>query len=189
MKRTPHRPASALIALLRGVNVGGHKKVPMSELREVLSGIGCRSVATYIQSGNAVFSSDMMPEEAETAIEQAISSRFGFAVAVVVRTLAGWRAYETASVFAEAQTARPHLLLLGLPKRPPRPDAAEKLRVYAKAGEQIEIVDDGIWIDFATAIGSSKLTPAVIDRIVGSTVTARNWTTVQKLGEMARALD
>jgi uncharacterized protein (DUF1697 family) len=78
--------------------------------------------------------------------------------------------------------------LLGLSKLPPKAGAADRLREYAKSGERIQVLGDAIWIDFGTHIASSKLTPAVLDRVAGSTVTARNWRTVQKLDEMARAL-
>jgi uncharacterized protein (DUF1697 family) len=177
-----------LIALLRGVNVGGNKKVPMAELREIVTEVGCQDVRSYIQSGNLVFSARLAPAAAEVAIEEGIAKRFGFRVEVVVRTSGAWRVYARGTPFAEAQTARPHRLHLGLSKRPPKSDAAARLREYAKADEQIAIVGDAVWIDFANGVGTSKLTPAVIDRAVGSTVTARNWRTVQKLWEMAGAI-
>jgi uncharacterized protein (DUF1697 family) len=179
---------SALIALLRGINVGGNKKVPMSELRELATGIGCHRVESYIQSGNLVFSTSIAPNALEIALEQSIRQTFGFSVDVVVRTGADWRGYAARTPFADAQKERPSRVLLGLSKRPPKPGAEIMLREVAKSGERIEIVEDAIWIDFLDGIGSSKLTPAVIDRAVGSSVTARNWSTVQKLDEMARAL-
>lgn len=70
-------------ALLRGINVSGHKKVPMAELRTLLTELGHADVRTYLQSGNAVFSSASGDEDALTAqLEQAIEERFGFAVRV-----------------------------------------------------------------------------------------------------------
>lgn len=182
------RGSTSLVALLRGVNVGGNKKVPMSELRDIVTRLGCVRVQTYIQSGNLVFSTPIAPSAAELALEQGIRRRFGFAVDVVIRTGAAWRAYAAGTPFADAQSERPHLLHLGLSKRPPKPDAADKLREYARSGERIEILDDAIWIDFGGSVASSKLTPAVLDRVVGSTVTARNWRTVLKLGEMSAAI-
>ena len=179
---------TTFIALLRGINVGGHKKVPMSELRAIASRLGWDRVQSYIQSGNLVFSAGVTQSAAELALERSIRECFGFAADVVVRTSDAWQAYAASSPFVEAQEERPHLLHLGLSKRPPQPDAIETLRRYAAAGEKIEIVDDVIWIDFASAFARSKLTPGVLDRAVGSTVTARNWRTVRKLAEMAGAI-
>src|SRR5207237_9857513 len=95
--------------------------------------------------------------------------------------------YAAGTPFREAQVARPNRVLLALSKCPPNPDAAGQLCALAKAGEQIQIVGDALWIDFHDGIGTSKLNPAVLDRAVGSTVTARNWTTVQKLAELLDA--
>lgn len=179
---------TTFIALLRGINVGGHKKVPMTELRDIASRLGWDGVQSYIQSGNLVFSAGVTQSVAELALERSILKCFGFAVDVVVRTSDAWQVYAAGSPFVEAQEERPHLLHLGLSKRPPQPDAIETLRRYAAAGEKIEIVDDVIWIDFASGVARSKLTPGVLDRAVGSTVTARNWRTVRKLAEMAGAI-
>jgi uncharacterized protein (DUF1697 family) len=52
-------------------------------------------------------------------------------------------------------------------------------------GEKVALVGDALWVDYAGGVGRSKLTPALLDRLVGSPVTARNWNTVQRLGEMA----
>lgn len=175
------------VALLRGINVGGNKIVPMADLRGVAEKLGFERVATFIQSGNLVFSSDLKPAAAEAALETAIERRFRFPVEVVVRTEAQWRKYTAGSPFADAETERPRLLLLGLSKQRPKAGAAEALRKVAAAGERIEIRGDGIWIDYQVGIGTSKLTPAILDRAVGSTVTARNWNTLQKLAEMIRA--
>ena len=180
--------ATPFIALLRGINVGGNKKIPMAELREIAGLLGWDNVQSYIQSGNLVFSASVIPSVVELALERTIQERFGFAVDVVVRTSGAWQAYAAGSPFGKAEEERPHLLHLGLSKRPPKPDAVETLRRYAAAGERVEVFDDAIWIDFAGGVARSRLTPAVLDRAVGSTVTARNWRTVQKLGEMARAI-
>ena len=174
-----------MIALLRGINVGGNKLVPMAELCKLATGLGWRDVATYIQSGNLLFSSDVTAAAAEAALEQAIARRFGFTVEVVVRSRTALRRYAAGSPFADAEAAHPQWLLLGLAKRRPRPDAADRLRPYATAGERVAVIADGVWIDYSAGVGKSKLTPAVLDRAIGSTVTARNWRTVQKLAELS----
>lgn len=178
-----------LIALLCGINVGGNKKVPMAELRDLATGLGYRHVETYIQSGNLLFATDFGTAAVEVALEQAIEQRFGFSVEVIVRTAEQWRRYAAGSPFPDAEAARPNLLLLAASKRPLKPGAAEALRAAATSGERIEATTDAIWIDFPAGIGSSKLTPVVLDRAAGSTVTARNWRTVQRIVEMVRAAE
>lgn len=180
--------AKVQIALLRGINVGGNRLVPMAALREIASGIGWSDVATYIQSGNVVFRAEAVGGAAEAALEAAIGERFGFAVEVIVRGGEQWRRYAKSEAFADAQAARPNLLLLAVSKRRPKADAVEVLRAAAKAGERVEANGDALWIDLASAVGTSKLTPAVLDRAVGSTVTTRNWRTVQTLAGMVGAL-
>src|SRR5688572_24083746 len=80
-------PMARYIALLRGINVGGNKKVPMAQLRELMEGLGYTDVATLLQSGNAVFTSkEKNPARVATQLEAAIAREFGFEVAVVIRT-------------------------------------------------------------------------------------------------------
>ena len=185
MKKIPD--AQLRVALLRGINVGGNKKVPMAELRELAAGLGWQRAETYIQSGNLVFAANGGDAEAEQALEGAIAAHFGFVVPVVVRSVAAWRAYAAASPFPEAASARPNLLHLGLSKRRPQTGAADALAKYATSGEGIEIQGDAVWIDYAGGVARSKLTPAVLDRAIGSSVTMRNWKTVQQLAAMLGA--
>src|SRR6266404_10004389 len=71
------------IALLRGVNVGGNKRVEMARLRALLEELGYRDVRTYVNSGNVVFSG---PRRSERHLEAAIAKTFGFVVPVVLRS-------------------------------------------------------------------------------------------------------
>jgi uncharacterized protein (DUF1697 family) len=75
--------------------------------------------------------------------------------------------------------------MLALAKNPPKTDAVEQLQQRASGGERIVQVGDALWLHFPNGVGNSKLTPAVLDRLVGSPVTMRNWRTVLKLHEMA----
>ena len=75
------------IVLLRGINVGGHKKVLMAELRELLSNSGFKNVRTYIQSGNVILeSSEESSQNIEGIIHKLVIVRFGFEVSILVRT-------------------------------------------------------------------------------------------------------
>ncbi|MCA8965771.1 MAG: DUF1697 domain-containing protein [Planctomycetes bacterium] len=179
------------IALLRGINVGGNKKVPMAELRQLCAGLGWQDVTTYIQSGNVLFHAVGEGRRLEAALEAAIATHFGFAVPVIVCGAAEWLDHAASDAFAPAQQQRPNLLHLALVKggipAARRRTAAAMLAPYCKAGEQVELRGDAIWLDFANGVARSKLTPAVLDRVFGATVTARNFKTVQAIAELVRA--
>ncbi len=173
-----------MVALLRGINVGGNRKVPMADLRALGESLGLKSVATYIQSGNLVCVSSLTPDQLERAIEK----HFGFEVPVIVRTGDQWAAYARGSAYPEAETERPNLLHLGLSKRPVAPAAMAQLQSKMATHERVTVLRDALWLDFSEGVARSKLSPAVLDRAVGSTVTARNWKTVVQLNQMLQAL-
>jgi len=172
------------IALLRGINVGSTRKVPMADLRALCGELGFAQVESYIQSGNLVFTASGKAAAVEDALENALEKRFGFAVAVLVRTPAQWAEYIQGNPLLEASEKEPNRVMLALSKAPPKKDAVEKLRERATT-ERFEAAGDALWVHYAEGAGSSKLSPALWDRLVGSPVTARNWRTVQKLAELA----
>src|ERR1044072_5448009 len=105
-----------MVALLRAVNVGG-RKLPMADLRMLCGGLGWADVASYIQSGNVVFTAKGKPDAIAAGLEQAIEKRFDMAVPVIVRTAAEWSAYPPANPFAKEP---PNRVMLLLSKAPPR---------------------------------------------------------------------
>lgn len=174
------------IALLRGINVGGRNKVPMADLRSLAEGLGWGEVRTYIQSGNLVFEADGKQARLEAALEVAIEERFGLEIPVLVRSAADWQAFVEENPFPEESDSEPNLVMLALPKDPPQAEAVELLEERAAGGERVLRVGDALWIHYASGSGRSKLSPAVLDRCVGSPVTTRNWRTVLKIDELAR---
>lgn len=173
-----------LIALLRAVNVGG-RKLPMAELRTLCGELGWEDVETYIQSGNIVFTAPGEAGALEETLEKAIEERFGLDVPAMVRTAAQWAAYAAANPFPKAAEDEPNRLQVLVSKNAPRADAAERLMERARAGEAVKAAGGALWFHFPAGIGTSKLTPAAIDKAAGSPSTGRNWRTVIKLGEMA----
>src|SRR5262245_9315094 len=83
------QPAGAHVALLRGINVGGRKLLPMKDLARLFEGTGCRDVSTYIQSGNVIFRAGApLLAKLPATLERAIADRFGLRVPVVIRSAA-----------------------------------------------------------------------------------------------------
>lgn len=176
------------VALLRGVNVGGHRKVSMSELREHCRELGFEDVASYIQSGNLVLRAQGGAKDVAGQIERAVDARFGFAVDVLARTTGQWSAHVAANPFPEASQEEPNRVILLLSKKPPATHALDTLRRLAKAGERLEATRGAIWIHYAGGMGRSGLAGAPIDRAIGSPVTARNWNTVLALDAMVHGI-
>lgn len=172
-----------MVALLRAVNVGG-RKLPMAELRALCGELGWADVATYIQSGNVVFAATGRPAALEAGLEKAIEARFGLAVPAIVRTAAEWADYPGANPFPDEP---PNRVMLVLSKAPPAKGADEAIQARATAGEQVTRAGDALWFHYPEGAGTSKLTPALIDRAIGSPATARNFNTVMKLKEMLDA--
>ena len=175
------------VALMRGINVGKTRSLPMAELRVLCGDLGFEKPETYIQSGNLLIDANGSAEAVATALESAIAKRFGFSIPVIVRDSAHWKAYRDGDPFANDANSLPNHVHLCLSRAKPAADAVEKLRERAADGERIERAGDAIWIDFTNGAGRSKLSPVLIDRLVGSPVTARNHNTVLMLQAMIEA--
>lgn len=174
------------VALLRAINVGG-RKLPMAELRGLCAELGWSDVQTYIQSGNLIFDAPGDTDALEATLERSIERRFGLGVPVIIRTAEHWSHLPTANPFPDEARDAPNRLLMLLSKRPPAEDAAEALEQRAAAGEKARRAGDAVWIYFPDGSGTSKLSPTVIDRLIGSPSTSRNYRTVVKLKEMLEA--
>ena len=173
------------VALLRGVNVGGNKKVSTAELRELATGLKYRNAATLLNSGNIVFEGPAKATAAmEKQFEAAAAKTLGLATEFFVRTSAEWQALAKANpLLKEAKDDPGHLLLWAL-KEPATPAALKALQAAIKGRESFRSGKGALYITFPDGIGSSKLTPAVIDRALGTRGTGRNWNTVLKLCAM-----
>jgi uncharacterized protein (DUF1697 family) len=174
------------VALLRGINVGGRRKLPMPDLVAAFVAAGCRDVSTYIQSGNVLFSP---PADLETArealilhLETAVEEAAGFAVPVVVRTGAELDAIAAAQPFVDEDETKLHLAFLGAE---PAPDAVLAFSTQAVAPERFALVGSDLYLHLPGGMGRSRLGLAV-DRLK-VTVTVRNWRTVTTLGRLAHS--
>lgn len=178
--------ATAWVALLRGINVGGHRKLPMADLRGLLDGLGYSNVATYIQSGNAVFTADGEERTVVEAISDAILDRFGFEVPVVARTGPELAAIAAAHPLAagEPDEVKLHVMFLDAA---PEADRIADLDAATFAPDDATLDGRELYIHYAEGAGRSKLTTDAVERALGVTATARNWRTVRKLAEMTGA--
>ncbi|WP_405626830.1 DUF1697 domain-containing protein [Streptomyces sp. NBC_00016] len=176
-------------ALLRGINVGGSRKVPMAELRTLLEGLGLDDVRTYLQSGQAVFSSAHGDEERLAAeLTAAIEKHFGFAVGVIVRDHAYLEAVADACPFpaAELEAKQLHATYFSTRVEAERYAGIDQA---AHLPEEFRLGDRVLYLYAPEGLGRSKLAEQLSKPRVnkGLIATTRNWNTVVKLVEMTQA--
>ncbi|GAA3389569.1 DUF1697 domain-containing protein [Streptomyces roseoviridis] len=173
--------------LLRGINVGGHRKVPMAELRSLLEELGHRDVKTYLQSGNAVFTTeaDGPDESVREAVEAAIEKHFGFRVDCLVRDHDYLAAVAADCPYpaADLEGKQLHAFFLS---GPVDEDRFAGLDRESFAPESFALGDRVVYLYAPDGLGRSKLGEALSRPALfkGVTVTARNWNTVRRLVEM-----
>ncbi len=171
------------ISLLRGINVGGHNKLPMSALTKLLSELGLSEIRTYIQSGNILFKSPQTNEsELSARISDAIFSEFGFAPNVLVLNEETWLTVQRNNPFPYAETQPQTLHLYFLEQAASNPDL-KKLETLKKENETFQLINQVLYLFAPDGIGRSKLA-AGVEKALGVPVTARNWNTVTKISEM-----
>jgi uncharacterized protein (DUF1697 family) len=171
------------IALLRGVNLAGHRSVAMADLRAFATALGFADVRTLLQSGNLVFRGDGRSCAAlEQLFETESAQHLGLRTDFHVRTAKEWKAVIADNPFpAEATRDPSHLVVLFL-KKAPGAKAFVTLQDAITGPERVLGRGRQAYIYYPDGQGRSKLTPAMIDKTLGAG-TARNWNTVTKLAE------
>lgn len=178
----------AYAALLRGINVGGNKKVPMADLRELLTELGHGDVGTYLQSGNAVFTSDQADDEKLAAqLTTAIKGRFGFDVGVLVRDHAYLKAVADDCPFPAASLEAKQLHVTYF-SGPVTKDRFASLDAESFLPEEFRLGDRALYLYAPDGLGRSKLAEALgrPGPTKGLIATSRNWNTVLKLVELTQ---
>jgi uncharacterized protein (DUF1697 family) len=172
------------IVLLRGINLGPNKRVPMAELRELFSGAGFEDVRTYVQSGNVVVSGDADPGELEERCERLIAGRFGFEVPVVVRTRDELAAVVERNPLGDVarDPKRYQVSFLGAELEE---GVIERLAELAAPDERVLADGRELYAWHPDGVARSKLWAKLAGTGLGVKATARNWTTVTKLLGMA----
>jgi uncharacterized protein (DUF1697 family) len=174
------------IALLRGINLGAHKKVPMAKLRELSADIGLVEPQTYVQSGNLLFDTKLDESTTVDTLENAIQDEFGFDVPVICRTAGEIEAIVASHPFShlDLDDRRLHVAFLDR-----EPDVAVGEVIDAGAHDPDRFEGDGreIYLAYPAGLGRSKLNHSLLEGKLGVSATLRNWRTVNKLAEMSRS--
>ncbi|HXW47240.1 MAG TPA: DUF1697 domain-containing protein [Streptosporangiaceae bacterium] len=170
-------------ALLRGVNVGGRNKIAMAELRRILADLGCGDVVTLLQSGNAIFTSELPAATLEADISAAIEAEAGLSVAVMVRTGAEL-ARATAAHPLGREPDNPARYFVAFLAAAPERAAADRFAALELEPEQAWVGDREAYLWCPNGAADTRLTGAFVEKQLGVAATARNWNTVGKLAAL-----
>ena len=169
------------VALLRGINVGGQKKLPMASLVEVCMGLWPESTPrTYIASGNLIFDATGDSTTLATELGAVMNAKFGFEVLVSVTEAGAFQKLVKTCPYAGTNGKGVHgFFCFTVPS--PNWDHINKLKV---GGEAIEFYHNIVWLHTPQGIGKSKLANALTATMGHAPMTARNMNTLKKLSEM-----
>jgi uncharacterized protein (DUF1697 family) len=168
------------VALLRAINLGKNRKIPMAELRTLAHDLGFAGVQTLIQSGNLVFASPNSPTNVTATLEAALSGRFNFDVPVILRTAEEIAGVAKTHPFGEDEGDPAKLHVVFYATAPSR-EAVSSIDASRFAPDRFVVSDREAFVHYPDGAGRSKLN---LDGLGPGT--ARNWRTVQAIAEMVR---
>jgi uncharacterized protein (DUF1697 family) len=176
------------VALLRGINVGGHKRISMADLRDLLTRMGLADVRSLLQSGNLVFGANgRTATQLERLLEAEAEKRLGLQTDFFVRTAKEWKNVVAHNPFPKEAASDPGHLVVMFLKDTPSVTGVKALQAAITGREVVRAAGKHLYIVYPDGIGRSRLTNAVIDKQLGTRGTGRNWNTVLKLAAVATA--
>ena len=175
------------ISLLRGINVGGHKKIKMVDLRRLYGDLGFANVKSYVQSGNVVFDSSVTDRaQLIKQIELQIEATYGFHVPVLLRTVDEFQRILVENPYGSADDDNKHQYILFL-DRSLTPEEVNGIVIPERITDQFTALGDALAIYYPKGASRAKLTTNFFERKFNIIGTMRNWRTVNKLFAMACA--
>ena len=172
------------VALLRGINVGGHRKLPMAELIQLATRAGGVHPRTYIQSGNLALLAHRDPGP---ALGAEIERARGFRPEILTLSLSDFAAALSANPFPDA-VDQPKTLHLFFLSGPPEPGAEARLEERKSEAESFLLSDTVLYLHSPKLLTGSRIAP-VAERLLGTAATARNWRSAERILAMAREVD
>ncbi len=177
------------IALLRGINVSGHHKIKMTELKQLFLDLGYKEISTYIQSGNIIFKSNIKePILIEDTIISAISKHFGHAIKVLILTKNELITVFNSNPFLEKNPSmdisKLHVTLLN--KKPDLAGIPPIEELKETGDDEFQIIENTIYLHCPNGYGNTKLNNNLFEKKLQVTATTRNWKTIGKLVELSK---
>jgi uncharacterized protein (DUF1697 family) len=169
-------------ALLRGINVGGNKKVPMADLRAMTARLGLDDPKTLLQSGNLVFSAKAQPmARLEALLEDATKTHIGVECSYLLRSADEWKKIVAANPFKAQAKADPSHLAVTFCREAPSAASLKAFQAEARGDEAFRAIGRELFVWYPDGMGQSKLAIALGKNRLGTICTARNWNTVLKV--------
>ncbi len=172
------------VALLRGINVGAHKRIAMADLRKLLTELGYGDARTLLQSGNVVLSAEAKPDDLASELEREIVAKLGVKTSAVVRTRKELAAAVARDPLGDV-VDRPKLYQVSFLSAKPDSQVMGEIAALDIAPERFVHVGREIYAWHPLGIQRSPLAKLLSDKRLGVTATARNWNTTVKLLELA----
>lgn len=173
------------IALLRGINVGGQKKIKMADLKVMFESMGFKDVKTYIQSGNVIFNYDSSDTIIlANRVEEKISETFGFSAKTIIRTAEELRSIIDNNPFIKEPDIELDKLHVTLMIDVPAPNIISSLNIKKEENERYLIISKEIYLYCPNGYGNTKLNNSIFEKKLNIAATTRNWKTITKLHEL-----
>lgn len=170
-----------MIHLLRGINVGGHKKIPKEQLRECYERLGLQNVRTYIQSGNVVFDAAEIDNE---DLEASIKEVTGFDVPGMLFTNDEWRVLMTKAPNAYKELDKEIKKYITLLQYEPTEDSVKALRDKLTPDETLSHYKRALFLHYPAGLKKPFFTNVALEKTLKQSGTTRNWNTMKALLKM-----
>ena len=179
-----------VVSMLRGVNLGSHKRVQMDALRKLYVSLRLRDPRTYVQSGNVIFATDEKDlAKLAARIAKGIATRFGFDAGVMLRTAPEMRSVVARNPFAKRKDVEPGKLLVAFLSGTPARAACAKLLGLEGYPEERHADGRHVYIHYPNGQGRSKFTWALLEKTLAVSATGRNWNSVTNMLAIAEELE
>lgn len=173
------------VALLRGINVGKHRRVSMKDVRDAFAAVGARDASTYLQSGNVVCDASLTAAKVTRKLEQELERRLGHDISVIVRTGAELARLVAENPFPKESDAKKlHVAFLASAPQRGRTRLLDRERV---APDEFRVAGRNVYLRYPQGYARSKLTNDYLEKQLDVRSTMRNWRTVSALAELAGA--
>lgn len=174
------------ISILRGINVSGHKKVPMAELKQLYEELNFKNITTYIQSGNVIFEHNKTEDSTlAKKISKKILEKFKFEVPVIIRSSKEIEKVVKSNPFLKEKNIDPEKLHVTFLEEAPEKELVDKIKDLEFNSDRFVIKDMEVFLYCPDGYGNTKLTNTFFENKLKVTATTRNWKTTNKLLELS----
>ncbi len=176
-----------LIVLLRGINVGGHHRIQMADLRGMAEAVGATQAATYIQSGNLVVETGQSAGRYRQALVDEFGNNFRWVPQMMVMALGTYRKVLDACPYRAEGAADPKAVHVYFLEKAPTAAAQKAVDALPRVDEQTTLAKHALYLWSPGGIGKSTMVKG-LDKALGVAATARNWRSCQKILDLAEGL-